>query len=68
MRGKKGGNMYGDYEDYNELMDDYNDQLNDLADQERDARDMYEAEIQKIDDYWNREERFIREKGTGFLR
>ena len=55
--------MYGDYEDYDELMDDYNDQLEDLADQERDAHDAYEMEIQKIDDYWDREERFIRERG-----
>lgn len=30
--------MYGDYEDYDELMDDYNGQLDELTDQEMDAR------------------------------
>jgi hypothetical protein len=55
--------MYGDYEDYDELMDDYNDELEDLVDQERDVRDAYEMEIHEIDEYWDREERFIRERG-----
>ncbi len=51
--------MYGDYEDYDELMDDYNGQLDELADQERDTCDMYEAEIWEIDEYWDREDEYI---------
>ena len=51
--------MYGDYEDYDELMDDYNGQLDELADQERDTCDMYEAEIREIDEYWDREDEYI---------
>jgi hypothetical protein len=55
--------MYGDYEDYDEFLHDYNSQLDDLANQEEDVRNMYEAELQEIDEYWDREEKYIRNSG-----
>ena len=55
--------MYDDFEDYDEFLHDYNSQLDDLANQEEDVRNMYEAELQEIDEYWDREEKYIRNSG-----
>ena len=55
--------MYGDYEDYDELMDDYHGRLDDLSMQAEEIRDMYRSELQEIDDYWDREDEYIRKSG-----
>lgn len=55
--------MYGDYEDYDELMDDYHGRLDDLSMQAEEIRDMYRSELQEIDEYWNREDEYIRKSG-----
>lgn len=55
--------MYGDYEDYDELMDDYHGRLDDLSMQAEKIRDMYRSELQEIDEYWNREDEYIRKSG-----
>lgn len=52
--------MYDDYDDY---LDDYNDQLDELEEQEQDAFDSYESELEEIDDYWDRENEYIRNSG-----
>ena len=54
--------MYDDdFDDY--LLDDYNDQLDELEDQEQFAYDMYESEVNEIDEYWNRENEYIKNSG-----
>ena len=54
--------MYDDdFDDY--LLDDYNEQLNELEDQEQFAYDMYESEVTEIDEYWNRENEYIKNSG-----
>jgi hypothetical protein len=55
--------MYEDYDDYEDFLDDYNDQLNDLEDQEQFAYDMYESEVNGIDEYWDRENEYIKNSG-----
>ena len=54
--------MYDDdFDDY--LLDDYNDQLDELEDQEQFAYDMYESEVNEIDEYWDRENEYIKNSG-----
>jgi len=55
--------MYDDFEDYEDMLHDYNSQLGDLAMHERETLDMYETEIQEIDEYWDREDKYIRDSG-----
>ena len=61
--------MY-DFDDYDEFLDDYDDLLDELDDwedelddREEDAYDMYESEVDEIDDYWDRENKHIKNSG-----
>jgi len=55
--------MYDELEEYDEFLDDYHGRLDDLSMQAEEVRDMYRSELQEIDDYWNREDEYIRKSG-----
>lgn len=67
--------MYEDYDDdyldglndeldaYNDEIDVYNDDLNSLEDDVFFLRDEYESEIHEIDEYWDRENEYIKSSG-----
>ena len=59
--------MYGDYEyeldSYNDEIDGYNDDLRSLEDDGFILRDSYESEIEEIDEYWDRENQYIKDSG-----
>ena len=59
--------MYDDYEyeleSYNDEIDGYNDDLRSLEDEGIMLRDRYKSEIEEIDEYWDRENQYIKESG-----
>lgn len=68
--------MYDDYDDdiymdeyddkidsYNDEIDGYNDDLRELDDDEFFLNDSYESEIREIDEYWDRENEYIKSSG-----
>ena len=55
--------MYDELEDYDEFLDDYHGRLDDLSMQAEEIRDMYKSELQEIDEYWDREDEYIRKSG-----
>ena len=68
--------MYDDYDDdiyldeyddeidmYNDQIDEYNDDLRELEDDEFMLQDSYESEIREIDEYWDRENEYIKSSG-----
>lgn len=59
--------MYDDYEyeldSYNDEIDGYNDDLRSLDDDDFILRDSYESEIEEIDEYWDRENQYIKDSG-----
>ena len=59
--------MYEDYIDeldsYNDEIEDYNDDLRSLEDDGFMLRDSYESEINEIDEYWDRENQYIKDSG-----
>ena len=59
--------MYDDYEyeldSYNDEIDGYNDDLRSLEDDGYILRDSYESEIKEIDEYWDRENQYIKDSG-----
>ena len=59
--------MYDDYEyeldSYNDEIDGYNDDLRSLDDDDFILRDSYEFEIEEIDEYWDRENQYIKDSG-----
>ena len=55
--------MYDELEEYDEFMDDYHGRLDGLSMQAEEIRDMYRSELQEIDDYWDREDEYIRKSG-----
>ena len=59
--------MYDDYEyeldSYNDEIDGYNDDLRSLEDDGFILRDSYESEIEEIDEYWDRENQYIKDSG-----
>ena len=50
-------------DEFNDFMDDYKRQLNDLNDQGRDLKSNYDLQKQQIDEYWDREDQYIRDSG-----
>lgn len=67
------GNDFGDYDDYlddfddfgeyEDFLNDYENQLMEFELQEEDARDIYETRTRDMDEYWDGEERYLRESG-----
>lgn len=64
--------MYNDYlndsfddamDEYNSSMDDYESDLTDLKMQEWDARDECKRQLREVDEYWDRENNFIKTIG-----
>ena len=59
--------MYEDYIDeldsYNDEIEGYNDDLRSLEDDGFMLRDSYESEINEIDEYWDRENQYIKDSG-----
>ena len=69
--------MYDDYDDsdvyldeyddeldmYDDEIDGYDDELRDLEDDEFMLDDSYESEIREIDEYWDRENEYIKSSG-----
>lgn len=59
--------MYDDYDDELDMYDDeiagYDDELRDLEDDEFMLDDSYESEIREIDEYWDRENEYIKSSG-----
>ena len=55
--------MYDELEEYEEFLDDYHGRLDDLSMQAEEIRDMYRSELQDIDEYWDREDEYIRKSG-----
>ena len=59
--------MYDDYEyeleSYNDEIDGYNNDLRSLEDEGVMLRDRYESEIEEIDEYWDRENQYIKDSG-----
>ena len=59
--------MYDDYEyeleSYNDEIDGYNDDLRSLEDEGIMLRDRYKSEIEEIDEYWDRENQYIKDSG-----
>ena len=55
--------MYDELEDYDEFLDDYHGRLDDLSRQAEEIRDMYISELQEIDEYWDREDKYIKDSG-----
>ena len=55
--------MYDEFEEYDEFLGDYHGRLNDLSRKAEEIRDMYRSELQEIDEYWDREDEYIRKSG-----
>ena len=60
--------MYDDYLDYeldsyNDEIEGYNDDLRSLEDDGFILRDSYESEIKEIDEYWDKENQYIKSSG-----
>ena len=64
--------MYDDYEEdylsgevdsYDLEIDGYNDDLSSLEDDVNDLKDQYKAKIKEIDEYWDRENQYIKDSG-----
>lgn len=51
--------MYDDYDEYDSLMDE----VDDLLYNEEDERDIYEKEVDEINEYWDRENEYIKSSG-----
>lgn len=67
------GNDFGDYDDclddfddfgeYEDFLNDYENQLMEFELREEDARDIFETRTRDIDEYWDGEERYLRDSG-----
>lgn len=64
--------MYNDYlndeyddaiDEYNSFMDDYDSDLTDLKMQEWQAKDECQRQLREIDEYWDRENKYIKTSG-----
>ena len=60
--------MYDDYlndelDSYNDEIEGYNDDLRSLEDDRFMLRSSYESEIEEIDEYWDRENQYIKSSG-----
>ena len=55
--------MYDELEEYDEFLDEYHGRLDNLSRKSEEIRDMYRNELQEIDDYWDREDEYIRKSG-----
>ena len=51
--------MYDDYDDYDSLMDE----TDDVLFNEEDERMIYECEVNEINEYWDRENEYIKSSG-----
>ena len=50
-------------DEYRGLIDDYDSQLSDLEEQEYEAKMNCREELREIDEYWDRENEYIRSNG-----
>ena len=64
--------MYNDYlndefddaiDEYNSFMDDYDSDITDLKMQEWQAKDECQRQLREIDEYWDRENKYIKTSG-----
>ena len=60
--------MYDDYlndelDSYNDEIEGYNDDLRSLEDDRFMLKSSYESEIEEIDEYWDRENQYIKSSG-----
>ena len=55
--------MYDDYDEFNDELDFYDDILDDLEEQNEMIEEMYQEKIDEIDEYWDRENEYIRNSG-----